>query len=148
MGWGFVAFLSALILVYAAVTGWLTTQLVLRAQSRGSQATYKKWGVEEKLFRPGSAVFAAGLALLFLAGLGFMSYVTFISVNIVADEPHSVRMRVLAISGMALYAFVIGAKAESQRINKIKHMTRQLVILRAHSINDFRYQNFSRCMRS
>lgn len=124
--WTIVTLLFVLMCAYWFFFGDLAAQVLLRRTARGEDTSFRKWGVEEELFRPRSLNRLAGWGVFVVISMAFTFMLAFQSTVLVTDDWTTASDRLQYTLAFAVYALLIGYTFESGRIKRITDMTRKL----------------------
>lgn len=124
--WAVVIFLFGLMCAYSFVFGKLAIQVLLRLRWRGRPSSYRKWGVENDLFRPNSMVRLTALGIGVIISTFFTFFLAFSSTILVTEETTSGIDRFQYTLFFAMYFSLIGFSVEAERVKRITDMTRKL----------------------
>ena len=128
--WAGVIIIFAFMSGYSFGLGGLTTQALLRLESRGKRSSYEKWGVHKELFQPNSIIVLIGFGILALVFTTFACYVAFQATEPITGDTTSNADGLMYTLFAAGSAAIVGFVMESQRVKHIKAKTRTLDGLR------------------
>ena len=128
--WAVVIIIFAFMCGYSFVLGALTSQALLRLESRDKGLSYQKWGVTKELFQPKSVALLIGAGILSIVITTFAFYLAFLATELITEDTTTNNERLMYTLWAAIFVALIGFMIESRRVKQITDKTEKLDDLR------------------